>query len=616
MLPLQAARLLSPCILSGGCKRLLPKIQLQGLPRRLMIRMASDRSSRMTVSSRADAPRLRISAAKMIRKAGAAKPGPFGATKQRNTGRLKGPIPRPNLKLRQKLESHPTRGHRPRQPSPGQGRSPPKWEMRALKMQQALSEIPYPRRAKIKEAIKAIDSFNQFDILPSVQKAIVQDALKGMQDIVPSPIQRLAIPALLGQSIGPFIRTTEDGFQSFLLAAETGSGKTLAYLIPSINAMKRAEASDQAVIAWTKRQAEARKRESDPKYRGPRFDEPHPNMARPKIIVLVPTAELAAQVGAVAKMLSHETKFISEVLSADMKAHIIHRNVFSPMGVDLITTTPHLLASIAESDPNVLSRVTHLVIDEADSLLDRSFSPVTTRILDRSAPSLKQLILCSATVPRRLDKMLFERFPAMNRLTTPNLHAIPRRMQMGVIDVGKDPYHNNKLLACHDALWTISKELVGADYRTKDMTPLRRVLVFVNERSTTQVVANYLASTGISVVALHRDTPEARQQKALKIFTENHREMVSTPQVRQHRGLKNLEVLVATDIAARGIDTLAVRHVVLYDVPHSTIDFIHRLGRACRMGRRGRAIILVSNQDRKDVVAEVKKSMFMGHALI
>jgi ATP-dependent RNA helicase MRH4 len=73
---------------------------------------------------------------------------------------------------------------------------------------------------------------------------------------------------------------------------------------------------------------------------------------------------------------------------------------------------------------------------------------------------------------------------------------------------------------------------------------------------------------------------------------------------------------VATDLASRGIDTLAVRHVVLYDVPHTTIDFIHRLGRAGRMGRRGRGIVLVGKDDRRDVVSEVKESMFMGQALI
>ena len=73
---------------------------------------------------------------------------------------------------------------------------------------------------------------------------------------------------------------------------------------------------------------------------------------------------------------------------------------------------------------------------------------------------------------------------------------------------------------------------------------------------------------------------------------------------------------MATDLGSRGIDTTAVRHVILYDVPHSTIDFIHRLGRTGRMGRRGRGIVLVGKGDRRDVVKEVREGMFMGKALI
>ncbi len=85
---------------------------------------------------------------------------------------------------------------------------------------------------------------------------------------------------------------------------------------------------------------------------------------------------------------------------------------------------------------------------------------------------------------------------------------------------------------------------------------------------------------------------------------------------RPGRSLPNTKVLVATDLASRGIDTLGVRHVILYDVPHTTIDFIHRLGRAGRMGRRGRGIVLVGKDDRRDIVSEVRHSMYMGQALI
>jgi ATP-dependent RNA helicase MRH4, mitochondrial len=82
------------------------------------------------------------------------------------------------------------------------------------------------------------------------------------------------------------------------------------------------------------------------------------------------------------------------------------------------------------------------------------------------------------------------------------------------------------------------------------------------------------------------------------------------------RRLANTKVLVTTDLGSRGIDTLSVRHVILYDVPHTTIDFVHRLGRVGRMGRRGRAVVLVGNKDRKDIVREVRDAMFKGQALI
>src|SRR3569833_749789 len=106
------------------------------------------------------------------------------------------------------------------------------------------------------------------------------------------------------------------------------------------------------------------------------------------------------------------------------QAKVIERNLFSTIGVDLVVATPLLLASIADSDPNVLSRVTHLVIDEADSLLDRSFSPVTTKIIDRAKPSLQQLIFCSATIPKRLDSYIGEEYPISHRITSPYVHAI------------------------------------------------------------------------------------------------------------------------------------------------------------------------------------------------
>ncbi|KAI1110280.1 ATP-dependent RNA helicase mrh-4, mitochondrial [Nemania sp. NC0429] len=542
--------------------------------------------------------------------------GPFGGMNQ-TVARIREDAPRP-------YSRQPSRGA-PRNDRDRDQR--PSRRVKAMRMQGSLSSISYGERTRTKASITDLDSFDQLDLLPSLKTAISDELLKGMVDIKPTPVQRLAIPALLGQHTGhrrsrPGSAEPTDGRQAFLLAAETGSGKTLAYLLPVVNAMKKAEAADPECIAYREAFEKQKAAMADPGYQGLRELAPHPTTARPRVVVLVPTSELVDQVGAVAKSLSHVVKFKTSLFSADVSANVIQSAMYSPRGIDLVVATPHLLASMANSDPNILSRVSHLVIDEADSLLDRSFSPTTMAILDRAMPSVKQLILCSATIPKRLDSYLAKEFPDMTRITTPNLHAIPRRVQLGVIDVTKDPYRNNKDLACADAIWSIGKDAARHEGSVPDELDIKRIMVFVNEREKTQEVANYLVSKGIDAVALHRDTEEQRQSQMLESFTSTTPMKVKLPDSsastagRSRRSLPNTKVIVATDLASRGIDTLAVRHVVLYDVPHTTIDFIHRLGRAGRMGRRGRGVVLLGKNDRRDIVAEVRDSMFMGQALI
>ena len=526
----------------------------------------------------------------------------------------------------------------------------------ALKMQKTLSDVSYGRRNAIKSKLTTIDDFRDFNLLPAVEEAVATQALSDLTHIEPTPIQRVAIPSILGNSPREKQRNNPasitGGMQQFLLAAETGSGKTLAYLLPVLDAVKRTEATE------VERQAQARiKAEEEAMDAGPNRLEPppvttakHATAARPKAIVLLPTSELVSQVGLLAKKLSHTTRFRTAMISSAYSAKVIQNRVFAPAGIDLLVSTPQLLASISNSDPNILSRVTHLVIDEADSLLDRSFAPSTSTIIDKTTPSLKQLILCSATIPRSLDSFLLRRFPDMRRLVTPNLHAIPRRVQLGVVDIDKQPYQGNRLLACADTVWSIGKAALRDESSLENQASSTKLLVFVNERETCKEVAEYLESKGIEAIALSRDTPEQRQSEILQEFTtretssstsaknedsdpafdEPSEPAENAPIVRHHsslgrgivptsnapRKLINTKVLVATDLGSRGIDTLAVRHVILYDVPHSTIDFIHRLGRTGRMGRRGRGIVLVGKHDRKDVVREVREGMFKGQALI
>lgn len=517
---------------------------------------------------------------------------------------------------------------------------------KALKMQRALSPVSYGIRSAVKQTIAERDSFSDFDLLSEIQSSIPSQALHRLTDISPTPIQRLAIPALLGsdgkkmrRSAGP---ENNPDMAQFLLAAETGSGKTLAYLLPVIDAIKRAEAMDAKRDAAEAANKEAANRKNLFELESPPLsNDPHPTTGRPRAIILLPTAELVAQVGALAKSLSHTVKFRSAMVSAAFTGNVIRNRLFSPGGIDVLIATPHLLSSISESDPNILSRVTHLVVDEADSLLDRSFAPITGSILDRATPSLKQLILCSATIPRSLDSYLRKRFPDIRRLATPNLHAIPRRVQLTVVDVDKDPYKGNRNLACADTIWNLGSD--GANPGEEGRDAVKRVIVFVNEREKTIELSEYLQSKGVDAMALSRDANERKQEEVLADFTgaaqayDTHKaqkQSVSqpprdvneptlafkplgrTPVTPARKQLADTKVLVMTDLGSRGIDTLLVKNVILYDVPHTSIDFIHRLGRVGRMGRRGRGIVLVGKNDRKDVVREVREGMFKGQALI
>ncbi|KAL4879046.1 ATP-dependent RNA helicase mrh4, mitochondrial [Aspergillus karnatakaensis] len=520
---------------------------------------------------------------------------------------------------------------------------------KALKMQTTLSPLSYGRRNAIKEKIAEITSFDHFPLLPIVRNSIFSQALPNIIDAAPTPVQRVAIPSLLEDPL-PKIRAKlkdneEPQFAQYLLAAETGSGKTLAYLLPVIDAVKRQETQEKEI---EKREEEQKALEMEEKAKNKAFDldiepeiPPPSNAARPRAIILVPTAELVAQVGAKVKALAHTIKYRSGIISSNLTPRRIKSTLFNPDGIDILVSTPHLLASIAKTEPYILSRVSHLVLDEADSLMDRSFMPTTEEVISKVAPSLQKLILCSATIPRSLDNQLRKRFPNIKRLTTPNLHAIPRRVQLGVVDIQRDPYRGNRNLACADVIWSIGK---GGDMDAG--TPLdrysepkvKKILVFVNEREEADEVAQFLKQKGIEAHSLNRDSSARKQKEILAEFTEPHlpptaeeiilarkkkREDTSIPFIMPgdekkgpDRTLPHTKVLVTTDIASRGIDTLAVRTVILYHVPHTTIDFIHRLGRLGRMGKRGRAVVLVGKKDRKDVVKEVREGMFRGQALI
>jgi ATP-dependent RNA helicase MRH4 len=529
----------------------------------------------------------------------------------------------------------------------------------ALKMQQTLTPLSYGQRNKLKLQMEKVTSFEDLGLMPSVVDAIYTQVLPHLTEYTPTAVQKLAIPALLSKK-GEYQKQNQvdaegkpiaNKYKTFLLAAETGSGKTLAYLLPVINSVKQQEELDHNEELEREVQEGKDKEERD---RNTVFDadpleddSPPPNasMGRPRALILLPSSELISQVTKTVKSMSHTVKYRSAGISSSNTPTVIRNRLFNPNGIDILVSSPHLIASIAKKEPNILSRIQYLVMDEADSLFDRSFAETTCEIIDRAAPSLKQLILCSATIPNSLDRFIDKRFPDCKRIVTPKLHTIPRRVQLGAVDIDRAPYRGDRDLACADVIWTLGKA-VHEDLNPKNT--VKHILVFVNERERAEQVAQYLVSKGVEAVALTRDTTEQRQAEILSSFTSVEKidgsskpagatnpakklfrdfvpfDRATTPTpsgsgktpAKPTRHLPDVKVLVTTDLGSRGVDTLAVRHVVLYDVPRTTIDFVHRLGRMGRMNRRGRGIVLMGGKDRKDVIREVRDAMFRGQALI
>lgn len=475
-----------------------------------------------------------------------------------------------------------------------------KLDPKHMRMAQSLGVISRAQRGEVRSEVDKWFSFDDFNLLPSIKEGIMKGALKGLDTIEPSPVQKLAIPVLTGQTTRhKHTINDKNPYETFLIAAETGSGKTLSYVVPILDYLKRSEEDSRK-----NGRAEA-KVERVPTPKAPAkelFDLEIPTMepkegkenhGKPQAIILVPTSELVTQVASVVKSISHIAKFRTTMISSSFTGTVIRNRLFSGP-LDVLVSTPYLLSSLAEASPKVLSKCTHLVADEADSLFDREFVQLTTSIIER-AHALKKLILCSATIPKSLDTRLRKFYPSMQRLVSPKIHTVPRRVVLSVVDVDQNPYRGNKLLACADTLSQIAKEPSEEGF-------IKKVIVFVNRRESTTELVSFLRDKGFDAANLNRDTDDRRNTAVVEYFTGP--KVCADPTA---HALEKMKVLVTTDIASRGVDTMTVKNVLLYDVPYSTIDFIHRLGRVGRMGKRGKAVLFVDNDTNKAWVKEIRK---------
>lgn len=329
--------------------------------------------------------------------------------------------------------------------------------------------------------------------------------------VAATPVQVAAIPAILRGG-------------DVWASAQTGSGKTGAFALPILELLRTAQV--------------ARPR-------------------RVRALVLVPTRELAMQVGQAFQDYGCQ-------LQPALKTNVVFGGVsINPQmmalrgGADIVVATPGRLLDLVAHNALSLADVTMLVLDEADRLFALGFTDELTRVL-ALLPARRQNLLFSATFPPAVETLAANLLRDPVRIDVPSDATTIPAITQRVIEV--DPPQRTQLL----------RHLIQAE-------GWARVLVFVATKYATEHVAEKLRRAGLAATALHGELSQGARTQALAEFKAS-----------------TARVLVATDVAARGLDIVDLPVVVNYDLPRSPVDYVHRIGRTGRAGETGVAVSFVS----------------------
>ncbi|MGC2940012.1 MULTISPECIES: DEAD/DEAH box helicase [unclassified Brevibacterium] len=349
----------------------------------------------------------------------------------------------------------------------------------------------------------------------------------------PFPIQSLTLPVALSGA-------------DIIGQAKTGTGKTLGFGIPLL----------QRVVGKTEDSSFTSEPASTPEHRG---DSTEPRL--PQALVVVPTRELAKQVAA---------DLVTASVQRDIDIMTIYGGMdFDPQinrlkaGVDVVVGTPGRLLDLYGRRILRLNRVRTVVLDEADEMLDLGFLPDVEKIIN-AVPAHRQTMLFSATMPGAVITL------ARRYMSQPTHIRAQDHEDLSL--TGK-----NTTQFVYRAHSMDKSELVARMLRAEGRG---RTIIFTRTKRTADKLAAELADRGFAVNALHGDLGQSQREKALKAFRDG-----------------KVDVLVATDVAARGIDIDDVTHVVNYQCPEDEKTYVHRIGRTGRAGNSGVAMTLVDWDD-------------------
>uniref|UniRef100_UPI0028128464 DEAD/DEAH box helicase n=1 Tax=Phenylobacterium sp. TaxID=1871053 RepID=UPI0028128464 len=285
----------------------------------------------------------------------------------------------------------------------------------------------------------------------------------------------------------------------------------------------------------------------------------------PRALVIAPTRELADQVSLSFEKYAKAQKLSWALLIGGVSFKDQEQKL--DRGVDVLIATPGRLLDHFERGKLLMTGVQIMVVDEADRMLDMGFIPDLERIF-KLTPAAKQTLFFSATMPPEITRLTkqFLRDPIRIEVSRPATTAETITQHLVRIP-STDP----------KAKRTALRELIGR-------AEINNGIVFCNRKSEVDIVAKSLKKHGFDAAAIHGDLDQATRMRTLESFRTG-----------------GLKLLVASDVAARGLDIPAVSHVFNFDVPHHADDYVHRIGRTGRAGRTGEAFMIVTPADSKNL---------------
>jgi ATP-dependent RNA helicase RhlE len=284
----------------------------------------------------------------------------------------------------------------------------------------------------------------------------------------------------------------------------------------------------------------------------------------PRVLVISPTRELASQISQSFSVYGRGTRLLQAVVYGGVSQLPQERALRK--GVDILIATPGRLLDLMNQGIVDLRAVETFVLDEADRMLDMGFMPDIRRIIAK-LPSKRQTLFFSATMP-----------PDIRQLADTLLRD-PVTVKVPAVSAAADTVEQSVYLVDKRNKPTLLKHVLA-------QRPVSRALVFTRTKHGADKVALQLGRAGIRAAAIHGDKTQSARQKALESFKSQHP-----------------PILVATDVAARGLDIDNVSHVINYDVPNIPETYVHRIGRTGRAGASGVAVSFVSGEERSDLKA-------------